>query len=102
MHHNFATILRKYNVSGRENAFDKLVNLFLCKIVDEKNNPKDLQFYWKGIAYDTPFELQDLLQKLYKVGMDEFLKEEVTYIDNKQIDKAFWALKMTLIQLEKL
>ncbi len=92
-HHEFATILRKYNVSGRENAFDKLVNLFLCKIVDEKNNKKDLQFYWKGIAYDTPFELQDRLQKLYKVGMDEFLKEEVTYIDNKQIDKAFWAFK---------
>ena len=92
-HHDFATILRKYNVSGRENAFDKLINLFLCKIVDEKNNPKDLQFYWKGITYDTPFELQDRLQKLYKVGMDEFLKEEVTYIDNKQIDEAFWAFE---------
>jgi len=92
-HHSFATILRKYNVSGRENAFDKLVNLFLCKIVDEKNNPKDLQFYWKGIAYDTPFELQDRLQKLYQTGMNEFLKEDVTYIDNKQIDKAFWAFK---------
>ena len=92
-YHQFATILRKYNVSGRENAFDKLVNLFLCKIIDEKNNPKDLQFYWKGIAYDTPFEIQDRLQKLYKVGMDEFLKEEVTYIDNKQINQAFWAFK---------
>lgn len=92
-HHDFATILRKYNVSGRENAFDKLVNLFLCKIVDEKNNPKDLQFYWKGIAYDTPFELQDRLQKLYQTGMNEFLKEDVTYIDNQQIDKAFWAFK---------
>ena len=44
-HHAFATILRKYNVSGRENAFDKLVNLFLCKIVDEKNNPNYSQFY---------------------------------------------------------
>lgn len=65
-YHAFATILRKYNVSGRENAFDKLVNLFLCKIIDEKNNPNDLQFYWKGIAYDTPFELQDRLQKLYQ------------------------------------
>lgn len=92
-HHAFATILRKYNVSGRENAFDKLVNLFLCKIVDEKNNPNDLQFYWKGIAYDTPFELQDRLQKLYQTGMNEFLKEDVTYIDNQQIDKAFWAFK---------
>ncbi|AUS06842.1 HsdM family class I SAM-dependent methyltransferase [Pseudotamlana carrageenivorans] len=92
-HHAFATILRKYNVSGRENAFDKLVNLFLCKIVDEKNNPTDLQFYWKGVAYDTPFELQDRLQKLYQTGMNEFLKEDVTYIDNQQIDKAFWAFK---------
>jgi type I restriction enzyme M protein len=92
-YHEFATILRKYSVSGRENAFDKLVNLFLCKIVDEKYNQKDLQFYWKGIAYDTPFKIQDRLQKLYKVGMGEFLKEEVTYIDNKQIDQAFWAFK---------
>jgi len=92
-HHAFATILRKYNVSGRENAFDKLVNLFLCKIVDEKNNPNDLQFYWKGVAYDTPFELQDRLQKLYQTGMNIFLKEDVTYIDNQQIDKAFWAFK---------
>ncbi|HIC10706.1 MAG TPA: hypothetical protein EYO61_05035 [Campylobacterales bacterium] len=34
-YHQFATILRKYNVSGRENSFDKLVNLLLCKVVDE-------------------------------------------------------------------
>lgn len=33
-YHEFATILRQHNVSGRENAFDKLVNLFLAKIVD--------------------------------------------------------------------
>lgn len=45
-YHEFATIMRQHNVSGRENAFDKLVNLFLCKIVDEAKNPKDLKFYW--------------------------------------------------------
>jgi type I restriction-modification system DNA methylase subunit/restriction endonuclease S subunit len=88
-YHEFATILRRYNVSGRENAFDKLVNLFLCKIVDEKNNPHNLKFYWKGIAYDSYFDLIDRLQKLYKEGMQEFLKEEVTYIDNEAIDHAF-------------
>lgn len=32
-YNQFATILRKYNVGGRENAFNKLVNLFLAKIV---------------------------------------------------------------------
>jgi len=88
-YHEFATILRQHNVSGRENAFDKLVNLFLCKVVDEARNPNDLHFYWRGIAYDSPFELQDRLQKLYKEGMKEFLGEEVTYIDNRQIDEAF-------------
>lgn len=88
-YHEFATIMRQHNVSGRENAFDKLVNLFLCKIVDETKNPKDLKFYWKGIAYDTFFDLQDRLQLLYQAGMKEFLGEDVTYIDNTSIDKAF-------------
>ena len=37
-YHEFATILRQHHVSGRENAFDKLVNLFLCKLVDEIEN----------------------------------------------------------------
>ena len=46
-YHEFALILRQHNVSGRENAFDKLVNLFLAKVVDETNNPEDLHFYWK-------------------------------------------------------
>jgi len=88
-YHEFATILRQHNVSGRENAFDKLVNLFLCKIVDETQNPEELKFYWKGIAYDSYFDLQDRLQQLYQLGMKEFLGEEVTYIDNSAIDEAF-------------
>lgn len=88
-YHQFATILRQHNVSGRENAFDKLVNLFLCKIVDETNNPDDLRFYWKGIANDSYFDLQDRLQKLYQEGMSRFLGEDVTYIDNEAIDQAF-------------
>ncbi len=88
-YHEFATILRQHNVSGRENAFDKLVNLFLCKIVDEKQNPHDLRFYWKGEYSDNYFDLIDRLQRLYKIGMDEFLGEEVTYVDNKEIDEVF-------------
>lgn len=88
-YHEFATILRQHNVSGRENAFDKLVNLFLCKIVDETNNPNQLKFHWKGIAYDSFFDLQDRLQKLYQEGMKKFLGEEVTYVDNEEIENAF-------------
>lgn len=88
-YHQFATILRKYNVSGRENAFDKLVNLFLCKVVDEQENPNNLSFYWKGRAYDNDFDLQDRLQRLYQQGMKQFLDEDVTYINQEQIDEAF-------------
>ena len=88
-YHEFATILRQHNGSGHENAFDKLVNLFLAKVVDEKKNPADLKFYWKGIAYDDAFSLQDRLQYLYMVGMKDFLGETVTYIDEAQVKKAF-------------
>ncbi|MBR3582735.1 MAG: N-6 DNA methylase [Kiritimatiellae bacterium] len=88
-YNEFATILRQYNVSGHENAFDKLVNLFLAKVVDETENPQDLKFYWKGIAYDDAFSLQDRLQYLYMVGMKKFLGETVTYIDEAQVKKAF-------------
>ena len=42
-----------YSIDGtgyynEENAFDKLVNLFLAKIVDEIRNSDKLQFYWGG------------------------------------------------------
>lgn len=88
-YNEFATILRRHNVGARENAFDKLVNLFLAKVVDETNNPNDLHFYWKGSAYDDDYSLQDRLQRLYRDGMEKFLNENVTYIENEQIEKAF-------------
>ncbi|NOU00381.1 MAG: N-6 DNA methylase [Gallionella sp.] len=87
-YHEFATILRQHNVSGRENAFDKLVNLLLCKLVDETENPHELKFYWKGVAYDTHFELLDRLQQLYQAGMGKFLGEKITYIDQGTVRNA--------------
>ena len=93
----FAEILRTHNVSSKESAFDKLINLFLCKIVDEKNsqktekdkNEKELEFYWKGIYADNHFDLIDRLQRLYQQGMDEFLGETITLIDRTAISKPF-------------
>lgn len=88
-YNQFATIMRQYNVSGRENAFDKLVNLFLVKIVDETRNGKELQFIWKGAAYDDYYNFQDRLQKMYQIGMKDYLNEDVTYIDNATIEETF-------------
>lgn len=92
-YNEFALILRQHNVGGHENAFDKLVNLFLAKVVDETNNPNNLYFYWKGAAYDDAFQLQDRLQRLYRDGMKRFLNEDVTYIENSEIEKAFRRFK---------
>lgn len=92
-YNEFALILRQHNVGGHENAFDKLVNLFLAKVVDETNNRDDLHFYWKGAAYDDAFQLQDRLQRLYRDGMKRFLNEDVTYIENSEIEKAFRRFK---------
>lgn len=88
-YNDFAVILRKYTISSHENAFDKLVNLFLSKIIDEKYNGNELTFLWKGAAYDDDFSLQDRLNVLYRQGMMEFFKDEVTYIENQQIEAAF-------------
>ena len=88
-YHEYATIMRQHNVSGRENAFDKLVNLFLAKIVDETRNSSALKFHWGGAATDDYYSLQDRLQKMYSEGMNEFLGEQVTYIDEQQISYAF-------------
>ena len=88
-YNNFAVILRKHTVSSHENAFDKLVNLFLAKIVDETNNPEELTFQWKGASYDDYFSLQDRLTVLYQEGMKKFFDDEVSYVEDKKIDEAF-------------
>lgn len=92
-YNEFATIMRQHNVGSRENAFDKLVNLFLAKIVDEEVNREDLKFNWKTVAFDDYYSFQDRLQELYTIGMDRFLGEHVSYINEKQIKDAFVLFK---------
>ena len=92
-YHEFATILRQHNISGRENAFDKLLNLFLCKVIDEKQNPQKLAFNYRGNRYDDIYDFCDRLQQLYQIGMDKFLDTKITYVSNEQINKAFRFVK---------
>ena len=92
-YNEFATILRKYNVSSKENAFDKLINLFLAKIVDETYYQSELRCLWRGAAYDNYYDLQDRLQGLYKKGMEDFFKDTVAYVENNEIEAAFSFLK---------
>lgn len=88
-YHEFAKILRKHNISGKENAFDKLVNIFLSKIYDESFNKNNLKFGYFGVMADTYANMQDRLMLLYKEAMKEFLGEEITFVSNDDIEKAF-------------
>lgn len=80
LYNGFAKILRKYAVSDLTNAYNKLFNLFLCKIVDEdkaiSNNEYELHFQWKN--NDTNFDVLDRLSNLYKEGIAEYLNIMVT------------------------
>ena len=77
----FEEILRHNNVSDKENAFNRLVALFICKLVDEiqKTDLDIVDFQYK-VGTDTYESLQDRLQRLHKEGMEKFMKEDIFYI----------------------
>lgn len=77
----FEEILRHNNVSDKENAFNRLVALFICKLVDEiqKDMEEIVDFQYK-VGTDTYESLQDRLQRLHKEGMEKFMKEEIFYV----------------------
>lgn len=86
----FEEILRHNNVSDKENAFNRLVALFICKLVDEINKSDDdvVDFQYKQ-GTDTYESLQDRLQRLHKEGMKNFMKEEIFYVENDYAEKLF-------------
>lgn len=89
IYHEFATILRNHAITDFEHSFYMLIDLFLCKITDELNNPDDLQFYYKGIARDTPKEYCKRLLKLYQLGKQQLFNVEVVNKDEEDIQQIF-------------
>ena len=77
----FEEILRHNNVSDKENAFNRLVARFICKLVDEstKNEDDEVEFQYKQ-GTDTYETLQDRLQRLHRDGMEKFMREEILYV----------------------
>ena len=80
----FAEILRHNVVSDKPNAFNKILNLFICKIIDEdKNDNEQVEFQW--LENDTDESLQIRLNDLYKQGMHRFLDIDVTDFSESDI-----------------
>lgn len=81
--HEFLSILRKHSVSDKPNAFNKIFNLFLAKIYDEKKRDNDeLGFQWMEKS-DNSVDFQIRLINLYKEGMFEFLRKEIEGISDE-------------------
>lgn len=79
----FEEILRHNNVSDKENAFNRLIALFICKLVDESTKGEDdeVEFQYKQ-GTDTYETLQDRLQRLHRDGMEKFMREEIYYVSS--------------------
>lgn len=84
----FEEILRHNNVSDKENAFNRLIALFIAKLYDEKTKTleSEVEFQYKT-GTDTYQKMQDRLQKLHYKGMKEFMGEEVFYVADDYVKK---------------
>lgn len=89
IYHDFATILRNHAITDFEHSFYILIDLFLCKITDELNNPDDLQFYYKGITRDTPKEYCARLLNLYQLGKKQLFGVDVVNKNESDISQIF-------------
>lgn len=88
---SFEEILRHNNVSDKENAFNRLTALFICKLVDEirKTENQEVEFQYKN-GSDTYESLQDRLQKLHQLGMKDFMKEDIFYVPDNYAEDLLW------------
>lgn len=86
----FEEILRHNNVSDKENAFNRLIALFICKLVDESTKGEDdeVEFQYKQ-GTDTYETLQDRLQRLHRDGMEKFMREEIYYVSADYPERLF-------------
>lgn len=82
----FAEILRRNVVSDKTNAFNKIFNLFLCKIVDEfeRSEKENTQFQWMENEKNEDAMLR--LNDLYKRGMDKYLGLKISAVTKEELD----------------
>ena len=79
IYNKFAEILRHNVISDKPNAFNKIINLFLCKVCDEdRDDEEELKFQTRNSTGEkTNEELLEDLNDLYKKGMESYLQKEV-------------------------
>ncbi len=90
----FAEILRRNVVSDKTNAYNKIFNLFLCKIVDECEKDDDnakLELQWEEGESNENVLLR--LNDLYKRGMMDYLNLDISSVTISQLEEELEKLK---------
>lgn len=83
----FAEILRRNSISDKNNAYNKIFNLFLCKIVDEEERDvnEKLWFQWRNC--ETEEDVLSRLSDLYKRGMEKYLNLDVADYSEQELSE---------------
>lgn len=100
----FAEILRRNVVSDKTNAFNKIFNLFICKIVDEDEkfwqSEKEMDFQWK--ESESSEDVLSRLNDLYKKWINEYLELKITDYSKDEIDDLVESMRWRDDEKEKL
>lgn len=92
---DFAEILWRHAISDKPNAFNKIFNLFVCKIFDEeKTGPSEvLEFQWRSAESFTA--VLDRLSDLFARGMKEYLSLDMADHSTSEIEGIASSLAQT-------
>ena len=82
----FREILRHNSISDKNNAYNKIFNLFLCKIVDEEERQDDEEMWFQWKDCESAEDVLSRLNDLYKRGMDKYLELEISDFSEKELD----------------
>ena len=83
--HRFLTILRRHGISDKTNAFNRVLNLFIAKIVDEFNTPDKKPLKFQTLNEETDEEFLSKIDSLYSQGLREFI--EIHIDSDKDIER---------------
>lgn len=83
----FSEILRHNNISDNANAFNRVLSLILCKIVDETKGENEVLDFQVNESADNGERIQDRLHALYQQGMELYLGEKIVYYKDEDIRK---------------
>lgn len=88
IYNRFAEILRRHTVSDKTNAYNKIFNLFLCKIVDEDSvlcDDDEMHFQWKN--GENAKDVLSRLNDLYKIGMNDYLRLDIADVSDEDVER---------------